>query len=278
MTRREIAARLASAGIEEAGAEAMLLFCHYSGKSRAAALADRDADCQNPALAEALARREGREPLAYILGEAWFYSERYEVSPACLIPRSETEMLVELACELLPQNARFADFCTGSGCIAVSTLVHRPDCRADAYDLSPEALALARRNAQANGVADRMEFFERNLLIPGGVCCEAPYDMILSNPPYVVRGEIDGLAPEIAHEPRMAFDGGDDGLDFYSCFLAHYGDFLTESGCFVFEIGAAQGEDLLALCARFGYRCSIRRDAAGRDRVALVTKNTNRPL
>lgn len=272
MTRREIALRLRAVGIEEAETEASLLFSHFSGMSRAAMLCEPNADCADPALEAAVTRREGREPLAYILGEAWFYTERYEVTPDCLIPRPETEMLVEYACAHLPRGGRFADFCTGSGCIAVSTLAHRPDCTAHAYDLSPAALAVARRNAEANGVADRLTFFEKNLLITAPVCCEVPYDMIISNPPYVVAEEIDGLAPEIAHEPRMAFDGGADGFDFYECFLAHYGAWLAEGGCFVFEIGADQREGILTLAARHGYGCEVTRDLSGRDRMAVLRK------
>lgn len=272
MTRREIAHRLRAAGIEDAETEAGLLFSHFSGMSRAAMLCEPHADCADPALETAVARRECREPLAYILGEAWFFTERYEVTPDCLIPRPETEMLVEYACAHLPPAAKFADFCTGSGCIAISVLAHRPDCRADAYDLSPATLSVAKRNAEANGVADRLTFFEKNLLITAPVCCETKYEMIISNPPYVVAEEIDGLAPEISHEPRMAFDGGADGFDFYSCFLAFYGDLLTEDGCFVFEIGADQREGLMNLAAREGYTCDVTRDLAGRDRMAVLRR------
>ena len=275
MTRGEIALRLRAAGIEESEAEAMLLFCHFSHTSRAVALCEREADCASPALEEALTRREGREPLAYILGEAWFYTERYEVSPACLIPRPETEMLVEYACAHLPRGGHFADFCTGSGCIAISTLAHRTDCTGEAFDFSEEALAVARRNATANRVADRLTFYRENLLIPGGVCRERPYDMILSNPPYVVTDEIDGLCPEIAYEPRMAFDGGADGLDFYTCFLTHYRNLLAPGGEFVFEIGADQAAGLMHLADLPGYACRIEKDLAGRDRMAILTPNRN---
>lgn len=272
MTRQEIALRLRAAGIEEAATEASLLFLHYSGMSRAEMLCEPHADCADPALLAAVVRREGREPLAYILGEAWFYTERYEVTPDCLIPRPETEMLVEYACTHLVRGGKFADFCTGSGCIAVSTLAHRPDCTAHAYDLSPAALAVARRNAEANGVADRLTFFEKNLLITAPVCCEKRYDMIISNPPYVVAEEIDTLAPEIAHEPRMAFDGGADGFDFYACFLAYYGGMLAEGGCFVFEIGADQRAGMEELAEKYGYNCAVTRDLSGRDRMAVLQK------
>ncbi len=113
---------------------------------------------------QAVRRLENREPLAYVLGEWYFYDEVYRVSPACLVPRPDTEHLVEELIRRLPKGAVFADLCTGSGCIAISTLAHRPDCRAVAVDLSKDALALARENASLNGVADRVEFRHADVL------------------------------------------------------------------------------------------------------------------
>lgn len=271
MTRRELAAALAAGGIEEAREEAMRLFCHFTGMERAAALAAPETDCPDTALSAALARRMAREPLAYILGEARFCDERYAVSPACLIPRPETEMLVEYARTHLKQGGFFADFCTGSGCIAISLLAARTDCRGDAYDLSEEALALAAENAQANGVEKRLAFHHVDLL-RGGVCREKRYDMILSNPPYVARAVIDGLAPELAYEPRMALDGGEDGCDFYAAFLSLYADRLADGASFVFEIGYDQGEAIARLGDAHGFSCSVMRDLGGLDRLAVLKR------
>lgn len=272
MTRAELTAALQAAGIEEARTEATALFCAYAGVTPAAAMAEPGLSCDDPRLAEALARRLAREPLAYILGECWFYGERYRVSPACLIPRPETELLVELACESLPRGGRFADFCTGSGCVAISTLVHRPDCTAVALDLSPAAIALARENARLNGVCDRITFLEADLRDAGGVWAEmarGPFDLILSNPPYVATADVAGLAPELHFEPKMAFDGGAEGMDFYTLFLEEYRTLLAPCGAFAFEIGADQGDLMRRLCARLGYACRIDRDLAGRDRIAV---------
>lgn len=280
MKRRDIAARLRRAGIEEADEEAMRLFCRFSGMSRAAALADRDADCAAAALEAALSRRERREPLCYILGETDFYGETYRVSPACLIPRSDTECLVDIAIRALPRDSCFADFGTGSGCVAISVLAHRPDCRAHAYDISSAALALARENAARNGVADRITFFEKDLRMPGGVCREMPpggYAAILSNPPYIESGVLPSLQPEVAAEPAAALDGGADGLLFYRCFLRDDAAALRPGGFFAFEIGYDQGRALENLAAVHGFSCQIFPDLGGRDRVAVLWRGEEIP-
>ncbi|MBQ8350763.1 MAG: peptide chain release factor N(5)-glutamine methyltransferase [Clostridia bacterium] len=273
MRRAEIAARLRAAGIEDYNEEAKRLFCHFSGMSPALALAEPGADCSAPALLAAIARREAREPLAYILEEAWFFDERYRVTPACLIPRQDTELLVEYAIEQLPTGALFADFCTGSGCIAISTLAHRPDARAEAYDISQAALALARENAEANGVRDRIFFHETDLLAARAPVFEkARYDMILSNPPYVTPAEWEEVAPELHHEPPVAFLGGEDGLVFYRHFITECASLLTKNGCFVFEIGYRQADGLRLLAEENGFTCEIRQDFGGRDRMAILKR------
>ncbi|MBQ8174400.1 MAG: peptide chain release factor N(5)-glutamine methyltransferase [Clostridia bacterium] len=270
MTRRELEARLSAAGIEDFRAEANILFCHFSGLSLAAAMADREADCTDPALAAALARREVREPLAYILGEAYFYGKRFAVSPACLIPRQETELLVDRACQILPHGAVFADFCTGSGCIAVALALSRPDLWADAFDLSRDALTVAKANAATHGVAERVFFYERDLLDAGAPFPRTRYDAILSNPPYLTARDMKEAQPEITSEPRMALFGGEDGMTFYRYFLSHYRNLLAPGGVFLFEIGAAEGEQIRAAAESLGYDCTVTPDYAGLDRVAEV--------
>ena len=271
MTRRQIEERLRAAGIEDAATDAKLLFCRFSGMKPAAAMAEPQADCDDPALEDAVRRREAREPLYYILFDGLlFYEEEYRVSPACLIPRQETELLVDYAIAHLPRGAHFADFCTGSGCIAISTLAHRADTTAHAFDLSHDALALARENAQANGVSDRVAFFEADLLKEGGVCRENRYDMIISNPPYLTDADLSAPQPEITYEPRMALAGGADGLTFYRYFLTHYRHLLAPHGLFLFEIGAAQGDDIRALGESLGYTVTVERDLCGLDRMAIL--------
>jgi release factor glutamine methyltransferase len=218
--------------------------------------------------AQAVRRLQDREPLAYVLGEWYFYDETYRVSPACLVPRPETEHLVEELIKRLPQGAIFADLCTGSGCIAISILAHRPDCRAVAVDLSEEALALAKENAALNGVSDRITFLHADVL-SGNALGNASFDAIVSNPPYIVTEVIDTLEPEVLCEPRIALDGGADGLLFYRVLVSDYRKNVKENGFLLFEIGYDQGEALKALCP-----CEIKRDYSGNDRVALYYPNT----
>ena len=195
---------------------------------------------------EAKARLLNREPLAYILGEWYFYNEVYTVSPACLIPRPETEHLVDELIHRLPQNARFADLCTGSGCIAISTLAARPDLSAVAVDISEEALALANENAVRNGVADRITFRQADILKEDPLADDT-FDAIVSNPPYIVSDVIPTLSCEVLAEPHIALDGGKDGLIFYRHLISSYSHHVRPDGFMLFEIGYDQGEALQAL-------------------------------
>lgn len=268
MTRREITRRLRQAGIEEAQEESLRLFCHYSGRDRAHALAAREEDCTAPALEAAVQRRERREPLAYILGEVDFYAERYRVTPQVLIPRPDTEVLVDWAIAHLPPRAHFADYGTGSGCIAISILAHRPDCTARALDISPQALEIAQENARRNGVDGRMTFAIEDML-EAPVCSEK-YDAILSNPPYIAARTMEGLAPELRYEPRTALTDEGDGVRFYRALLTQRTGMLRPGGCFALEIGYDQGDVLRQLAHAAGGVCEILRDYGGRDRVACV--------
>lgn len=221
-----------------------------------------------PSLEEAKRRLLAHEPLAYILGEWYFYNEVYTVSPACLVPRPETEHLVDELIRRLPQGARFADLCTGSGCIAISTLAARPDLTAVAIDISPDALTLAEENARRNSVAERISFRCGNILTedPLGEEC---FDAIVSNPPYIASDIISTLSPEVQCEPRLALDGGKDGLLFYRRFLSSFRHHLTANGLMLFEIGYDQGDALRALAS-----CQILKDYSGNDRVAILTNAT----
>lgn len=272
MTYRKICQALADAGVECAENEAALLIEHFVGLSRASLLADPMRDVSHEGLAAAVARRCNREPLAYILGEWDFFGETYAVSPACLIPRPETEILVEQAILRLPRGARFADLCTGSGCIAVSTLCHRPDCHAVAVDLFPETVALAQKNAERNGVADRLSVRAANVLDPDCLADEAPFDAILSNPPYIRADVVDTLAPELFREPRAALDGGEDGMLFYRTILDNLVSRLKSSGLILFEIGYDQEEYIRTLATAHGLSCEVLRDLAGLPRVAILNQ------
>ncbi len=216
---------------------------------------------------EAIGRLERGEPFAYVLGEWYFYDETYKVSPDCLIPRPETEHLVEWLINNLPQNGIFADLCTGSGCIAISTLVHRKDLTAVAVDISEKALEVAKENALANGVTDRISFVHADVLRERSLG-ESKYDAVVSNPPYIRSDIIDTLSVQVKNEPRIALDGGEDGLDFYRVLFTEYKKNAKTNGAVICEIGYDQGKALQKL---FG--CRIMKDYSGNDRIALLNIN-----
>lgn len=266
---------LASAGIEEAPSEAALLLNHFAGVSRVSLLADRDRPYDVPALEDAVRRRLEREPLQYILGTWEFFGLPFTVSPHCLVPRADTECLVEEAIRRLPAGGRFADLCTGSGCIAVATLAHRPDLRGIALELFPDTLALAVKNAADNGVGERFTPLQADLLAGGVEALRefTPLDGILSNPPYIPTPVIEGLSPEVKREPRAALDGGEDGLVFYRAILEQYAPLVRPGGMILLEIGYDQGEALRGLCAANLPRASVEvlQDLGGLDRVVCIT-------
>jgi release factor glutamine methyltransferase len=266
---------LAAVWIDTPAYEASLLLETFANASRATLMTDRDRLYDATALETAVARRLTREPLQYILGEWEFYGCTFTVTPDCLIPRPDTEILVEAAIRALPKGARIADLCTGSGCIAVATLVHRPDVTADALELYPNTLALATENAARGGVSARFTPIKGDLLGNGVdlLSSRAPYDAILSNPPYIPTADIAALAPEVHREPFAALDGGDDGLLFYRAILRDYAPLVKPGGCILLEIGYDQADALRALAAEYlpNATVEILRDLGGNDRVTRIT-------
>ncbi len=218
----------------------------------------------------ALKRLEGGEPCAYIIGEWYFWKYTFKVNRDCLIPRPDTEILVEHALKILPKNAIFADLCTGSGCIALTLLAERRDLICKAFDISGGALEIARENANALGVSSRVAFTSADLLSCDPLGNEK-FDAIISNPPYIVSDVIKDY-PSLAFEPQIALDGGFDGLDFYRHFIGSYAKNISENGHFIFEIGFDQGDALCALAKSSGFSCEIKKDYGGNDRVAILTK------
>ena len=273
MTYLQICDKFRAAGIDGAEWDAELLLEHFCGVDRLTVRGTPARDYLSPALLAAVEKRAAREPLQYLLGEWPFYRQTYEVSPDCLIPRSDTEILVEEAIRRLPPNAVFADLCTGSGCIAISTLAERPDTRAVAVEKFAPTLALALRNAQKNGVADRLEGRLGDVLANGFLPEGASYDAILSNPPYIRRDVLSSLAPELEKEPRAALDGGADGLVFYRAILQYGAAHLRPNGFFLFEIGYDQAEALRELGEQAGFlRYALLRDYGGCDRVVCLAR------
>jgi release factor glutamine methyltransferase len=247
------APRLAAAGIDSARLDAEVLLAHALGVARSG-LYTRLRDVVPAAAAERfealLARRVRREPVAYLIGMQEFWSLPFAVTPAVLIPRPETELLVELALDHLPAAAPRAvlDVGTGSGCIAVAIAHERSGARITALDISRAALEVARRNAAAHGVAARISFAESDIF--DGLAAGATFDLIVSNPPYLAPG--DATSPELAFEPRDALMAGTDGLDVIRRLIAGAAARLCPGGRLVMEIGQGQAAAVVALAAAAG--------------------------
>jgi release factor glutamine methyltransferase len=220
-----------------------------------------------------VARRCGREPIAYILGEREFWGLPFEVTPDVLIPRPETELIVEEALELFPAGrapALIVDAGTGSGCLAVALAHEFAEARVIATDISEAALAVARRNADRNGVADRIDFRAGNLLEP---VTEAA-DLIVSNPPYVASGDAAGLIPEVReHEPHVALFAGADGLVLFDRLFPSAATRLRPGGRLIVEVGYDQDDRVARIASRHGWSLShVRQDLQGITRTLIFTR------
>jgi release factor glutamine methyltransferase len=270
--------------------EAELLLAHVLGLSRAGLYAHPERplpDQQLDVYQALLKRRALGEPLPYLTGHIEFYGLDITVNQHVLIPRPETETLVDLALNLQTSassvepspipNTQYpisniqslADVGTGSGCIAIALAVHAPQARIYALDLSPDALQVARANAQRHEVAQRITFIQSDLL----AALPQPVDLIVSNPPYIAAGEWPTLPREVReHEPRLALDGGLDGLDVVRRLLEQARDNVLPGGALLVEIGAGQGAAAARLARQICPTASVslQADLAGRDRVLCV--------
>jgi release factor glutamine methyltransferase len=283
--------RLTAAGSTSARLDAELLMGVALGVDRTAVIAHgvAPAGTGSAAVFEGyVARRERGEPIAYIRGFREFHGLAIATDPRALIPRPETELLVDAAIAAVvgrltraprPDGSpplRVADIGTGTGAIAVALLASLRKRRMDehvtviAVDLWPDALDLARENAVGHGVADRMLFREADLVPVGDV----PYDVICANLPYVATGELEGLARDLAFEPRAALDGGPDGLEVIRRLLERLPSVLEAEGVALLEIGADQGAAIVgAVAAQLpGWRCTVTGDLAGHPRLARVER------
>lgn len=257
--------KLKNAGIENHAREAAILIEEFFGSF------SEEIDYSSPELASAVKKRCSGYPLQYILGKWWFCRCEFEVSEDCLVPRPDTECVVEEAVKLLPPYARFADLCTGSGCIAISLIDLRRDLSGVAVELYPKTLEIAKRNAARNSVEDRLSFVKGDVLAGGVLECEK-FAAIISNPPYIRSEVVDSLDGEVTYEPRAALDGGEDGLIFYRAIVEKYSDNLEDGGIFIFEIGYDQAEDIQKIAENGGFSCRIVKDLGGNDRVAVLYK------
>lgn len=288
--------RLAASGSSTPRLDAELLLGQAVGLDRAGILAHPDApvgDVARHAFEAAVARREQGEPVAYIRGFREFHGLAFATDARALIPRPETELLVDAAIAEIATRLtavprppgvpalRVADVGTGTGAIAVALVTALRRRRMDdqvlviAIDVSEEALQLARENAVGHGVADRIVFLAADLL-PYHV--EPPYTVVCANLPYVPTAELEALSPELGFEPRAALDGGPDGLDVVRRLLEHLPRTLTADGIALLEIGADQGEAVVreVAAALPGWRCTVAPDLAGRARLARIEPPASR--
>jgi release factor glutamine methyltransferase len=267
---------LAKKGSSSARLDAELLFGHALQMRRLDLYLDLDRPLNDDELerCRAFVKRRGHgEPVAYILGRREFWGLALEVTPAVLIPRPDTERLVELALARLPADVEgvVVDVGTGSGCIALALLSARPGLRVVATDVSAEALAVAGANATRLGLADRLQLRPGDLLAPCSDVVGAR--LVVANPPYVRRGDPALAADVAAHEPALALYGeGDDALGHHRRIVAAAPAVLADDGAVLLEIGADQGAAARGLCVAPFARVDVERDLGGLDRVAVLTR------
>lgn len=227
-------------------------------------------------LSQVLDRRLQGEPLQYILGFEWFYKSRFEVGPGCLIPRRETEMLVDEILDVLPkEKIKVAELGAGTGNIGISVLLERPSCEWHAFELNPHSFVFAERNKEnilpknASYFLSQKDFFEASQ-------SSAPYDVVVSNPPYVSESEMLELPREVKHEPKLALEAGIDGLRIIRKLLDSLPQLLKSQGLFLCEIGSTQETLIQEEMERRGFRdYQILPDLAGLPRVLKWCKRTS---
>jgi len=261
-------------GVPTPRLEAELLLAHVLGCRRLDLYTEHDRPLDTDELTayrEAIARRRRGEPAAYVTGAREFWSLELEIDEHVLVPRPETEILVQACLERLAGDAAL-DLGTGSGCVAVALASERDDLRVDAVDVSPAACEVARRNAERHGLADRITVLEGNLFdpVPDG----SRYAAIVTNPPYVIGAEIDTLSAEVRREPRLALDGGADGLEVIRRILDRAPEFLEPGGWLLTELDPRQAATVARELgpAALGVEGEIIGDLTGRDRVVAFSK------
>jgi len=256
----------AKGGVDAPRLTAEILLAHALSCDRVRLYLDFDKPLGAPELAafrDLVRRRAAGEPTAWLTGRREFLGHAFRVDPRVLVPRPETELVAEAAIALLPPNGALLDLCTGSGCIAISAALARPDARVVATEISPEALLVARENAAALGA--RVELLEGDL--DGPVAAGERFDVVVSNPPYVPSAEIEGLSREVRREPRMALDGGADGLDVVRRIVSCAPSRLRPDGLLLIEMHETHAAQLPALCLAAGFgEAVVHRDLAALPR------------
>ena len=265
----------ADKGVEQARLDAEVLLSHVLGMDRLHLYVRFD----QPLLPEELAaframvlRRAAREPVAYILGCKEFMGLDFLVSPDVLVPRPDTELLVE-ACETRLKetlDVHILEIGPGSGAVVISLLKRQPRWQAAAVELSSQAAAIVRKNAKRHEVETRLQLYEGDLFAP---VAGQQFDAVVSNPPYIPEADLAGLQPEVHREPRMALAGGADGLDFYRRLVREGGVYVREGGWLLLEVGSGQAQEVAQLGKQSGWQVdAILPDYAGIERVVVLRK------
>ena len=258
--------KLKEAQIGEAQLDARLLLEEVCGTDHNTLLCHGDrevSEAEEEQYLEALAKRAERIPLQQITGEQEFMGLTFYVNEHVLIPRQDTEVLVEETAKFLKDGMRFLDLCTGSGCILLSLLHYSNDCEGVGVDISQEALQVAAQNAELLGI--RADFLKSDLYEK----VTGKFDLLVSNPPYIERAVIPTLMEEVReYDPYIALDGGEDGLDFYRRIIGGAQDYLNRGGQILMEIGSGQAKAVSELLSEAGFKeIDVCRDFAGLDRV-----------
>lgn len=272
-------------GVPAPRLQAECLLAHVLGQKRLQLYLQHDRPVPETALEpmrQLLRRRAAREPLQHLVGTVAFADFELQATPQALIPRPETELLLEHASRWLagrmaqpdaPAQPAILDWGTGSGCLAIGLARHFPTARVTAIDVSPEALSLARQNAEKNGVHDRMTWaLSDGFAALAGKC---GFDLVVANPPYIPSAEIARLEPEVReHDPRLALDGGPDGLDFYRRLATECPPHLAAGGMLWLELGHGQAAAVSAIFSAAGWRIvALEQDYQRIERVLGVSRN-----
>jgi len=270
--KKEILKRLEDAGIQDAETEARMIVTEYAGVTLSEMFTDPDrelADDMVLCAEDVVSRRITGIPLQHIMGKTGFMGFDFRVSPAALVPRPDTEILTEEVLKDYHDGSRILDLCTGSGCIIVSLLALMNDCYGVGTDISEDALALAAENADMilADKRERLEFRKGDLY--DALSQDDVFDVIVSNPPYIRTADIETLSTEVRdHDPRIALDGGEDGLDFYRRIITGAAEHLQKGGDLLLEIGYDQAEDVTKIMKANGFiEVQTVKDFGGNDRV-----------
>lgn len=263
------AAALLAATSDTARLDAELLMAHVLGVSRSELLLRHVTAPTPPEFAALIVRRAAHEPVAHIIGAQEFYGRTFRVSPAVLIPRADSESVVEAALAAAPAARRILDCGTGSGALVLTLLAELPDAQGVGIDASPAALEVARTNVAALGLADRAQFSLADWTQSDWDEGLGQFDLVIANPPYVEEGA--ELAPDVReYEPAQALFAGPEGLDDYRILVPQLPRLLTENGVAVLEIGASQAAAVSQIAANHGFVATAHKDLGGRDRALVL--------